>query len=102
MPRKDSSWWCGRLVGDLEHDLSGLAGSDDANGLLGLFERKAMRDHGPGIELARAKKARHHQPRVVHASADDAIDRESLEDDLRCEIEIDGSGGDAKHLDASS
>src|SRR5688572_3037819 len=68
-----------RLLRDLEYHLPRLSRLDRADGLVGSFEREAMRDHWRRVELAGAEKARHLVPRVVHAPADDAVDRDSLE-----------------------
>src|SRR5512146_799191 len=82
---------------DLEDDLAGAARFDRTNGVVVLLERKTMRDDGRRIELARAQKARHHEPGVVHAAPDDAIDGETLEHDLRREVDVDRFGRDAEH-----
>ena len=87
---------------DLENDLSGLAGLDHANRLVRCLERKPVRDDGRRIELARAKKAGHRQPRVVHAPADDAVDREPFEDDLGREVDVHRLRRNAEHLHAAA
>src|SRR5690349_7066926 len=61
-----------------------------------------MRDHRRRIELPAAKEARHLVPRVVHAPAYDAVDRDALEDDFRSEVHVHWLGRNPEHLHAST
>ena len=61
-----------------------------------------MRDHRRRVELSGAEELRHLDPRVVHPPADDAVDRDPLEDDLRREVHLHRLRRDAEHLHSAA
>src|SRR5687768_10585592 len=86
---------------DFEDDLSRLSALDRVNGFVGLFEGKAVGDHRRGVELTGAEEAGHLVPGVVHATPDDTINGDALEDHLGREAHFHRLGGNPEHLHAS-
>src|SRR5215207_5994576 len=66
------------------------------------LEWKAMRDDGSGVELSGAEEACHLEPRVIHPTAHDAVDRQPFEDDLGREVDIHRLGWNTQHLHSSA
>ena len=62
------------------------------------FERKAVGDHGAGVELAGAEEAAHLVPGLVHLAAGDAVERESLEDHVAGEVHLGGAARRAEQV----
>src|SRR5258707_4234642 len=87
---------------DLENNFASLARFD--RGDRGIYFRhwKAVRYHRRWIELAGSQEARHLNPCLVHAAADDAVDRESFEDYFSRDIDLDWSCWNAKHLNSAA
>src|SRR5712675_2353392 len=67
--------------GYLENHLAGFARFNGGDRCVCLGQREAVCDDRRRIELTRFGKPRHLMPRLIHAPADDAVDRETLEDD---------------------
>src|SRR5687767_4559956 len=85
-----------RLSAHLKDHLSRLSPLDRPDRLVEAREREAVRDHRRRVELAGAEKPRHLVPGVVHASADDAVDRDALEDHFGREVHLHWLGRDAE------
>src|SRR5512144_1409509 len=88
--------------GDFEYDLARITRLDRSNCRVEIGHGETVRDHRLGIELARAKEARHLMPRVVHPASDDTIDGDSLEDDFLRKVELDRLRRNAEHLNPSA
>src|SRR5215212_10816605 len=87
---------------DLEDYFARLAGFDRGDCGVDLMHRKAVCDDRRRIEFACAKKPRHLVPCVVHASPDNSVDREALEDNFLGKIDLDRLGRNSEHLNAAA
>src|SRR2546427_2945583 len=85
-----------------QHHLACTAVAQEADRIFDLLHWHDVRDRGTDVEAAGAQQVVHLVPRLIHAPADDAVDRDPLEDHEPVPVQLEGLLGEPEEREPTA